>query len=138
MPEQRTRRDGNTCRRKRPNYRNRAPIFPFAPRKPPAADRSYPPESAHHGRRWPTIDRKSTRLNSSHGYISYAVFCLKKKKHERAALEAAVVVGVRLVTADDAAEVRAAVVLGAVLGEDIVGLAESGDSLRRVICGSDI
>src|SRR2546422_6975087 len=25
------------------------------------------------------IDRKSTRLNSSHGYISYAVFCLKKK-----------------------------------------------------------
>src|SRR5256884_6359060 len=26
------------------------------------------------------IDRKSTRLNSSHGYISYAVFCLKKKK----------------------------------------------------------
>src|SRR2546422_5383144 len=39
-------------------------------------------------RRWPrrprpasaTTDRKSTRLNSSHGYISYAVFCLKKKK----------------------------------------------------------
>src|SRR2546422_3538263 len=30
-------------------------------------------------------DRKSTRLNSSHGYISYAVFCLKKKKktHDR-------------------------------------------------------
>src|SRR2546422_7180873 len=27
-----------------------------------------------------TRDRKSTRLNSSHGYISYAVFCLKKKK----------------------------------------------------------
>src|SRR2546422_5388165 len=26
------------------------------------------------------VDRKSTRLNSSHGYISYAVFCLKKKK----------------------------------------------------------
>src|SRR2546422_1775077 len=31
------------------------------------------------GRR-PVEDRKSTRLNSSHGYISYAVFCLKKKK----------------------------------------------------------
>src|SRR2546429_1059091 len=34
-----------------------------------------------------TTDRKSTRLNSSHGYISYAVFCLKKKnnrRHERA------------------------------------------------------
>src|SRR2546422_6357743 len=28
-------------------------------------------------------DRKSTRLNSSHGYISYAVFCLKKKKKEK-------------------------------------------------------
>src|SRR2546429_3019488 len=28
-------------------------------------------------------DRKSTRLNSSHGYISYAVFCLKKKKKKR-------------------------------------------------------
>src|SRR2546429_6921191 len=26
------------------------------------------------------LDRKSTRLNSSHGYISYAVFCLKKSK----------------------------------------------------------
>src|SRR2546422_3809212 len=35
---------------------------------------SYPPE-----RPLPQ-DRKSTRLNSSHGYISYAVFCLKKKK----------------------------------------------------------
>src|SRR2546422_6323274 len=29
-----------------------------------------------------TADRKSTRLNSSHGYISYAVFCLKKKKQQ--------------------------------------------------------
>src|SRR2546429_4537175 len=29
--------------------------------------------------RFREIDRKSTRLNSSHGYISYAVFCLKKK-----------------------------------------------------------
>src|SRR3989449_8429958 len=28
-------------------------------------------------------DRKSTRLNSSHGYISYAVFCLKKKKNKQ-------------------------------------------------------
>src|SRR2546422_4486085 len=31
----------------------------------------------------PTGDRKSTRLNSSHGYISYAVFCLKKKKKNK-------------------------------------------------------
>src|SRR2546429_1945516 len=30
----------------------------------------------------PVPDRKSTRLNSSHGYISYAVFCLKKKKKD--------------------------------------------------------
>src|SRR2546422_10673542 len=30
-----------------------------------------------------TADRKSTRLNSSHGYISYAVFCLKKKKNRK-------------------------------------------------------
>src|SRR5687768_17843434 len=30
------------------------------------------------------LDRKSTRLNSSHGYISYAVFCLKKKKKKTA------------------------------------------------------
>src|SRR2546422_3771069 len=37
----------------------------------PARDRSAPPSRS---------DRKSTRLNSSHGYISYAVFCLKKKK----------------------------------------------------------
>src|SRR5207248_10744461 len=29
------------------------------------------------------VDRKSTRLNSSHRTISYAVFCLKKKKHEK-------------------------------------------------------
>src|SRR5207245_5338456 len=28
-----------------------------------------------------SLDRKSTRLNSSHGSISYAVFCLKKKKN---------------------------------------------------------
>src|SRR2546429_5385325 len=32
-------------------------------------------------------DRKSTRLNSSHGYISYAVFCLKKKKSRHLALD---------------------------------------------------
>src|SRR2546422_9709194 len=35
-------------------------------------------------------DRKSTRLNSSHGYISYAVFCLKKKRsHQRDSLNLA-------------------------------------------------
>src|SRR2546422_6106390 len=35
-------------------------------------------------------DRKSTRLNSSHGYISYAVFCLKKKKTSNATLSGTV------------------------------------------------
>src|SRR5690606_37627385 len=38
---------------------------------------------AHHDERgiiWPVRDRKSTRLNSSHGKSSYAVFCLKKKR----------------------------------------------------------
>src|SRR3712207_7508307 len=34
------------------------------------------------GLRNPTADRKSTRLNSSHANISYAVFCLKKKNHQ--------------------------------------------------------
>src|SRR2546422_7471747 len=32
-------------------------------------------------------DRKSTRLNSSHGYISYAVFCLKKKKKKESSIQ---------------------------------------------------
>src|SRR2546430_13634754 len=41
------------------------------------ADRRMP--AARHSCR-PLIDRKSTRLNSSHSQISYAVFCLKKKK----------------------------------------------------------
>src|SRR2546422_3437830 len=50
-----------------------------AARSNPAARRtcsSIPARTADLSQR----DRKSTRLNSSHGYISYAVFCLKKKK----------------------------------------------------------
>src|SRR5438034_7835702 len=44
--------------------------------RPPAADGLRDPHL-----RWPAdLDRKSTRLNSSHTVISYAVFCLKKKK----------------------------------------------------------
>src|SRR5256885_8185512 len=39
-----------------------------------------PPQSTRVKRSWPGEDRKSTRLNSSHLVISYAVFCLKKKK----------------------------------------------------------
>src|SRR2546430_6630797 len=37
---------------------------------------------AHQPEIVPAVDRKSTRLNSSHSQISYAVFCLKKKKQE--------------------------------------------------------
>src|SRR3989449_2139872 len=46
-------------------------------------------------------DRKSTRLNSSHGYISYAVFCLKKKKTKTSAA----MTGVRCDQARDATTV---------------------------------
>src|SRR2546422_3442094 len=42
------------------------------------------PTERHHCTGTPSFgDRKSTRLNSSHGYISYAVFCLKKKNTEK-------------------------------------------------------
>src|SRR5437588_6593833 len=44
----------------------------------PAARPAGPPDEPG----GPAGDRKSTRLNSSHTVISYAVFCLKKKKHE--------------------------------------------------------
>src|SRR2546430_9693895 len=41
---------------------------------------SHPREVPVPGCVWQIVDRKSTRLNSSHSQISYAVFCLKKKK----------------------------------------------------------
>src|SRR2546422_7206869 len=41
----------------------------------------------------PHRDRKSTRLNSSHGYISYAVFCLKKKNISLRAVSSHVIAG---------------------------------------------
>src|SRR5947207_7680742 len=53
----------------------------WAPRdrgRPPSTGRSPRP-----GRAPPRRDRKSTRLNSSHTVISYAVFCLKKKKNSK-------------------------------------------------------
>src|SRR3712207_8720659 len=40
-------------------------------------------EPSHGPRSWQVRDRKSTRLNSSHANISYAVFCLKKKKNKQ-------------------------------------------------------
>src|SRR5712675_3059488 len=45
--------------------------------RPPRRDAAVLRMAHRHG------DRKSTRLNSSHGYISYAVFCLKKKKKKK-------------------------------------------------------
>src|SRR5258708_11470817 len=56
------------------------PIFNEETDGPPCS-----PASMQATRRCPSRDRKSTRLNSSHQIISYAVFCLKKKKgHLRA------------------------------------------------------
>src|SRR2546422_3177512 len=67
----------------------RSTLFPYTTlfrsrtRPRPSTDRSPRPaalRSARAARERRRPDRKSTRLNSSHGYISYAVFCLKKKK----------------------------------------------------------
>src|SRR2546421_9628388 len=56
-----------------------APPTGTADRRPAAAGRTSPPPPPPPGRRSGPGDRKSTRLNSSHDQISYAVFCLKKK-----------------------------------------------------------
>src|SRR3989442_9983323 len=58
--------------------KERIPDFPEI-----GADRvGLQPETAEFGQPHPCTDRKSTRLNSSHVRISYAVFCLKKKKEK--------------------------------------------------------
>src|SRR2546429_1994378 len=59
----------------------RSTLFPYTTlfRSPEGGHRPAAPRGGGVGGR-PARDRKSTRLNSSHGYISYAVFCLKKKK----------------------------------------------------------
>src|SRR5207249_8827741 len=65
------------------HVRPRKGTFPTPGRLPPAFT-----ETSHIGERWRQAtggrerDRKSTRLNSSHVSISYAVFCLKKKKND--------------------------------------------------------
>src|SRR5258708_24785279 len=64
----------------------RSTLFPYTTlfRSPAARqDAGLRPRAVHADRRpgrWQHGDRKSTRLNSSHQIISYAVFCLKKKK----------------------------------------------------------
>src|SRR2546426_5982037 len=71
----------------------RSTLFPYTtlfrsqdrtPAAPPPCPSPEPPHGGsrtRRSRRWHSRDRKSTRLNSSHLVISYAVFCLKKKKH---------------------------------------------------------
>src|SRR5712675_1611122 len=61
-----------TLFRSRSRYRER--VWHIAP----ASKADFPPQPCQRSA-IRTRDRKSTRLNSSHGYISYAVFCLKKK-----------------------------------------------------------
>src|SRR5205809_1559202 len=61
-------------------------LFPYTTlfRSPPDTDRRAPRADRRPPARPRSVqDRKSTRLNSSHGYISYAVFCLKKKNRTR-------------------------------------------------------
>src|SRR6266496_5623890 len=53
--------------------------LPISGGSPPRPTRSVPSGRGHRSAR----DRKSTRLNSSHVEISYAVFCLKKKNHNQ-------------------------------------------------------
>src|SRR5207245_9464778 len=60
-------------------FRSLDDLFDPAPMAHLLATRPSPEERA---REDAGPDRKSTRLNSSHGSISYAVFCLKKKKHK--------------------------------------------------------
>src|SRR5215216_4089559 len=64
----------------------RSTLFPYTTlfRSPGAAPPGAGPGPATGCPRWPPGDRKSTRLNSSHQIISYAVFCLKKKTTQHA------------------------------------------------------
>src|SRR5690606_39405147 len=65
--------------RRRNGRRRPAPRRRWKPSSPPSATSSRPPAPlSPTGRLPPRSDRKSTRLNSSHVKISYAVFCLKK------------------------------------------------------------
>src|SRR2546422_2970664 len=80
--------------RDRDSTHSRIPSNVPAPVEPPSTHVVTPVERAMSSVRGPKSDepmkqcawrdRKSTRLNSSHGYISYAVFCLKKKKNRPA------------------------------------------------------
>src|SRR6266550_8437332 len=58
----------------------RSTLFPYTTLFRSRRDARHPRPRGGRGASACRRDRKSTRLNSSHGYISYAVFCLKKKK----------------------------------------------------------
>src|SRR5256886_8721130 len=69
----------------------------------------------------PFVDRKSTRLNSSHSQISYAVFCLKKKNLKRGQCEAA-----------DFTEVHS--YISASMGSSRVGVSEGERTEKISVC----
>src|SRR2546429_643800 len=77
-------------------------------------------------------DRKSTRLNSSHGYISYAVFCLKKKNTNHLLLNGAVVV-----TKVECGETEALGALVRAQGQRNGGIDESAQNRSPVTTSSD-
>src|SRR3989449_5523657 len=80
-------------------------------------------------------DRKSTRLNSSHGYISYAVFCLKKKKTTKSFGFIACVVEIKLLALRDGAQHTQEV-----LKVDLPSMSRYGDCIRagRLVCASGL
>src|SRR3712207_7701281 len=68
----------------RASRRARAPAPARTPSPPPPRGSAPPPATGPRAAARGRADRKSTRLNSSHANISYAVFCLKKKNKEKA------------------------------------------------------
>src|SRR3712207_8649211 len=59
---------------------NPVKIVLAVPKEHPASTGAELPNGVRVSTEFPELDRKSTRLNSSHANISYAVFCLKKKR----------------------------------------------------------
>src|SRR2546422_6802042 len=63
-------------------FKERFPLFPLQLKMTSVEDFQFSHQGVPPSWSLKRGDRKSTRLNSSHGYISYAVFCLKKKKNQ--------------------------------------------------------
>src|SRR2546430_4050802 len=81
----RSRRRSSPTWRDNPSRSGGARLFPAShvPRAEPRLLADHLHVGERQVRRHPGADRKSTRLNSSHSQISYAVFCLKKKKQQQ-------------------------------------------------------